>query len=49
MLLEEHANVFITDPKALKNAKIDLAEFGDKIVFVEDPYEAAKECRCNRQ
>lgn len=43
MLLEEHANVFITDPKALKNAKIDLAEFGDKIVFVEDPYEAAKD------
>lgn len=43
MLLEEHANVYITDPKALKNAKIDLAEFGDKIVFVEDPYEAAKD------
>lgn len=43
MLLEEHANVFITDPKALKNAKIDLAEYGDKVNFVEDPYEAAKD------
>ncbi|MDP3150342.1 MAG: nucleotide sugar dehydrogenase [Ignavibacteria bacterium] len=43
MLLEEHANVFITDPKALKNAKIDLAEFGDKVNYIEDPYEAAKE------
>ena len=43
MLLEEHANVFITDPKALKNAKIDLAEYGDKIQYVEDPYEAAKD------
>ena len=43
MLLEEHANVYITDPKALKNAKIDLAEYGDKVNFVEDPYEAAKD------
>ena len=43
MLMEEHANVYITDPKALKNAKIDLAECGDRIVFVEDPYEAAKD------
>ncbi|MFH1527090.1 MAG: UDP binding domain-containing protein [Bacteroidota bacterium] len=43
MLLEEHANVYITDPKALKNAKIDLAEYGDKVNFVEDPYEPAKD------
>ncbi|MBU0557979.1 MAG: hypothetical protein KJ799_16870 [Bacteroidetes bacterium] len=42
MLLVERANVFITDPKALKNAKIDLAEDVDKVNFVEDPYEAAK-------
>jgi UDPglucose 6-dehydrogenase len=42
MLLEEHAEVYITDPKALPNAKIDLAEYGDKIKYVEDPYEAAK-------
>jgi UDPglucose 6-dehydrogenase len=43
MLLEEHANVYITDPKALKNAKIDLAEFGNRIKYVDDPYEAAKD------
>lgn len=43
MLMEEHANVYISDPKALNNAKIDLAEFGDRIVFVDDPYEAAKD------
>jgi len=43
MLLEEHANVYISDPKALKNAKLDLAEYGDKVNFVEDPYEAAKD------
>ncbi|MBU0560992.1 MAG: hypothetical protein KJ799_01395 [Bacteroidetes bacterium] len=43
MLLEEHANVFITDPKALKNAKIDLAEYGDKVNFIDDPYEAEKD------
>ena len=42
MLLEEHANVYITDPKALKNAKIDLAEYGDRIKYVDDPYEATK-------
>ncbi len=43
MLLEEHANVFVTDPKALKNAKLDLAEYRDKITYVDDPYEAVKD------
>jgi UDPglucose 6-dehydrogenase len=41
-LLEEHAEVVITDPKALDNAKIDLAEYVDRLKFVDDPYEAAK-------
>jgi len=43
-LLAEHAEVVITDPKALDNAKIDLASVssGAKLRFVEDPYEAAK-------
>jgi len=41
-LLEEHAKVIVTDPQALHNAKIDLADCGDKIEFIEDPYEAAK-------
>ena len=41
-LLEERANVAVTDPKALDNARIDLAAAGDNLDFVEDPYEAAR-------
>ncbi|MDR0330495.1 MAG: UDP-glucose 6-dehydrogenase [Chitinispirillales bacterium] len=43
-LLEEQARVVISDPKALDNAKIDLAPYvdSDRIEFVEDPYVAAK-------
>ena len=41
-LLDEHARVVISDPKALDNAKIDLADYVDRLEFVEDPYEAAK-------
>lgn len=41
-LLDEHAKLVITDPKALGNAKIDLQDCGDSVAFVEDPYEAAK-------
>ncbi len=40
-LIDERANVVITDPKALNNAKIDLADIGPQVSFVEDPYEAA--------
>ncbi|OPY86367.1 MAG: UDP-glucose 6-dehydrogenase TuaD [Syntrophus sp. PtaU1.Bin208] len=43
-LLEEQAEVVITDPKALDNARIDLAAAQGKIHFVDDPYEAAKGC-----
>lgn len=43
-LAEENANVIITDPKALKNAKFDLAGTDGEIQFVEDPYKAAKDC-----
>jgi UDPglucose 6-dehydrogenase len=40
-LSEEKARLIITDPKALDNARIDLAD--EKTVdFVENPYEAAK-------
>ncbi|VAX18862.1 UDP-glucose 6-dehydrogenase [hydrothermal vent metagenome] len=42
-LLVERANLSITDPKAISNAKIDLKDFVDNIKFTEDPYEAAKE------
>ena len=43
-LLEEHAEVVITDPKALNNARIDLANAQGKVLFVDDPYEAAIGC-----
>ncbi len=41
-LLEERANVAVTDPKALDNARMDLAGAGENLDFVEDPYEAAR-------
>lgn len=40
-LLEEKAHLAITDPKALKNARNDLAGGAGSIDFIEDPYEAA--------
>lgn len=40
-LVEEQADVVITDPKALKNAALDLRDLGDRVLFVDDPYEAA--------
>ena len=41
-LIEEKANVVITDPKALDNAKRDLSQHASKVEFTEDPYEAAR-------
>jgi UDPglucose 6-dehydrogenase len=41
-LLDEHAKVVISDPKALDNAKIDLANDVEKLEFIADPYQAAK-------
>ncbi len=43
-LLEEKAEIVITDPKALRNARADMAGVNGKISFVEDPYMAAEEC-----
>lgn len=40
-LLEEQAVVVITDPKALENARRDLAGMKGEILFIDDPYEAA--------
>ncbi len=40
-LHEEKAQIAITDPKALDNAKLDLAQLADDIDFLENPYEAA--------
>jgi UDPglucose 6-dehydrogenase len=41
-LLEERAQVIISDPKALDNAKKDLEDVKDEIVFEVDPYKAAE-------
>lgn len=43
-LLEEKAEIVITDPKALKNAKADMAGVKEKISFIEDPYKAVEGC-----
>ncbi len=41
-LLNEKANIAISDPEALENAKIELKEFKENIEYYSDPYEAAK-------
>lgn len=41
-LMMEKAQVVISDPKAIKNAKNDLREYGNDIEYQEDPYKAAK-------
>ena len=40
-LIEEQADLVITDPEALANARVDLKGVEGKVQFVEDPYEAA--------
>lgn len=40
-LVGERANVVITDPKALDNAREDLADLDGRITYEIDPYEAA--------
>jgi len=40
-LIEEKAELVITDPKALKRARIDLQNIDADVKYVEDPYEAA--------
>jgi UDPglucose 6-dehydrogenase len=41
-LLDEKAQVAITDPQALGNAKLDIASSCEDLVFAENPYEAAR-------
>lgn len=41
-LLDERADLIISDPKAIENAKIDLAEYAGKVAFEVDPYKAAE-------
>ena len=43
-LIEEKAELVITDPKALNNAKIDLNGIDGKISYIEDPHEASDGC-----
>ena len=40
-LLNEHAQLVISDPKALDNARMDLHDCADSIEFCEDPYVAS--------
>jgi UDPglucose 6-dehydrogenase len=43
-LLEERAEVVISDPRALDNARRDLQSLDGQVDFVEDPYRAAEGC-----
>jgi len=43
-LLAEKAEVIITDPKALSNARADLEGVDAKVSYSEDPHEAAAGC-----
>lgn len=42
LLVEERANVTVCDPQALDNARRDLADLGDGVVYESDPYAAAQ-------
>lgn len=41
-LIGENADIVITDPRAIENAKKDLADVLDKVVFEYDPYKACE-------
>jgi UDPglucose 6-dehydrogenase len=41
-LLDERAQVVVTDPKALDNARQDLADAVGSVQFTDDPYQAAR-------
>lgn len=43
-LLEEKAELVITDPQALDNARLDLEGAGGDITYTEDPYQACSGC-----
>jgi UDPglucose 6-dehydrogenase len=42
-LLEERAEIVISDPHALDNARLDLGDAARQVTFEADPYAAAKE------
>lgn len=41
-LLDERADVVVTDPKALDNARLDLRDVKEGVTFEPDPYKAAE-------
>lgn len=41
-LIEERADLVISDPKAIHNAKLELKDVVDKVTFEADPYKAAE-------
>jgi UDPglucose 6-dehydrogenase len=41
-LLQERANLVLTDPHALESARADLGELAERVTFETDPYEAAE-------
>lgn len=43
MLLDEHADLVLTDPYALDNARADLGEMAGQVAFEPDPYVAARD------
>ena len=43
-LMKEKAEIVITDPEALNNARIDLDGIEGKISYIQDPYEASDGC-----
>jgi UDPglucose 6-dehydrogenase len=43
-LLEEQAQLVISDPQALKNARLDLMESQGQVTYCEDPVRAAEGC-----
>ena len=42
LLVGEHASLAIYDPKAIENAKLDLANTEGRIEYFEEPYEAVR-------
>lgn len=40
MLVEERAQVVVCDPQALRNARLDLADLGERVMYETDPYAA---------
>ena len=41
-LADERAAVVVTDPKAIENAKIEMPDLLDQVIFEKDPYVAAE-------